>query len=174
MSLTEKIDVLELLIELLKEHDNKLDSLVEKIEIIDQTIRNDPRLSKSLKQHNPKNMETPIAQRILVVDDDENLANSFQLILRSVGYNVDTAYMGLQALDMIDEEKYDLILLDLNLPDIMGSDLAMEIAENHEDIKIVYITGHSSLKPDDEKETLLKPIKPEHLIETTTKNLDIN
>jgi len=171
MSFTAKIDVLELLIELLKEHDNTLDSLIEKMEIIDQTISKDPRLSKSVKQYDPKNIEHSMSQSILVVDDDENLANSFQLILQSIGYNVDTAYSGLQALEMINAEEYDLVLLDLNLPDIMGNDVAMEIEECHEDIRIVYITGYKFLQSDDEKETLIKPIKPEHLLETAKKNL---
>ena len=172
MSFTEKIDVLELLIEILKEHDNALDSLIEKMELIDQTISKDPKLSNSVKHYDPKNIENLSAQSILVVDDDENLANSFQLILQSVGYKVDTAYLGQQALEMFYERGYDLVLLDLNLPDILGNDLAMEIEACQEETRIVYITGYSSLKnANDEKDTLMKPINPEQLVKIAKQKL---
>lgn len=171
MSFTEKIDVLELLIDILKEHDNQLESLIEKMEIIDQTISKDPRLCNSVKQYDSKNLEDVNTRSILIVDDDESLANSFKLILQSVGYNVDVAYLGYQALNMINQKKYDLIILDINLPDIMGYEVATEIDDLHEGTNIIYITGYSSLNNENEKETLIKPIEPEQLLETATKNL---
>ncbi|TRO51286.1 hypothetical protein E2P71_09325, partial [Candidatus Bathyarchaeota archaeon] len=77
MSFTEKIDVLDLLINILREHEEKLDSLVERLEIVSQTIQKDPTLRKSLLEYelgeSAQDME-PGVQNILVVDDDTNLA----------------------------------------------------------------------------------------------------
>ena len=171
MSFTEKIDVLELLINLLKEHEDKLDKIVEKMEIIDQTINKDPRLKKSLKEYTSSTKTDSIYQRILIVDDDKNLANSFKLILESVGYKADTALTGLQALYKINKEEYDLVLLDLNLPDMLGNKVAEEIESSPRHTDIVFITGYSSLSKGNKSEVLMKPIDPEHLLETATKKL---
>lgn len=171
MSFTEKIDVLELLINLLKEHEDKLDTIIEKMEIIDLTINQDPRLRKSLKEYDSSIKTNSMDHSILIVDDDKNLANSFKLILESVGYKVDTAYSGLQALYKINNAEYDLVLLDLNLPDMMGNEIAEEIKEDHRYTDVVFITGYSSLSKDNGTETLMKPIKPEHLLSTAKKKL---
>ena len=168
MSYTEKIDVLELLIDLLGEHENKLDTIIEQMEIIDQTINKDPGLSKTVKEYNSTHEEP--TQSILVVDDDKNLANSFNLVLESVGYKVDVAYTGLQALYKVHKKDYDLVLLDINLPDMMGEKVAAEIEEYTIDTDIVFISGYSESQRDD-KETLMKPIEPEKLIESAAKNL---
>ena len=176
MSFTEKIDVLDLLIGLLRENEEKLDSLIEKMEIIDHTINKDPGLSESLKEYDSSIIPEANGQNILVIDDDRSLANSFKLILERVGYNVDTAFTGLQALNKMNQKSYDLVLLDLNLPDMMGDAVAEKIEENHSHTDIVFITGYSTLKSEvkshlDEKEMMMKPIEPERLLETTMKRL---
>jgi CheY-like chemotaxis protein len=173
MSFTAKIDVLDLLIDLLKEHENKLDTLIEKMEIIDHTINKNPRLRESVKEYNSES-KPQVTQSILVVDDDKNLANSFKLILESVGYNVETAYTGLQALYKVNKEEFDLVLLDLNLPDMMGDRVAEEIKEGSEYTDIVFITGHPSPSHIDENDVMMKPINPEYLLETATNRLTNN
>jgi CheY-like chemotaxis protein len=170
MSFGEKLGVIELLLELMNKHENKLDRLVEQIEIIDQTIIQDPQLTKSIKEYNQETPKETVNKNILVVDDDEKLAHSFKLILETVGYNVDTAHTGQKALDKLKEKQYDLLLLDLNLPDMLGDIVAEEIEDNQYKTDIVFITGYTMLQKD-HKKTLLKPIKPEHLIKTTKKVL---
>jgi len=176
MSFTEKIDVLELLICLLQEHELKLDSLVEKLEIVNQTIKLSPLQVKS-----SINDETNIGyhnyKEILVVDDDENLANTFKLILENAGYQVDIALNGLKAIDMLDIKMYDLAILDLNLPDMLGNEIAEEIESKGINMEFIYITGYSSLKDNyqnnnEVSEILLKPVNPEKLVETTTKYIN--
>jgi CheY-like chemotaxis protein len=178
MAFTEKIYVLELIISLLKENETKLESLIEKMEIIDQTLQKDPIISKTVKEYDSSTHEKSISYNILVVDDDRNLANSFKLILESVGYSVDTAFTGLQALYMVNKQDYDLVLLDLNLPDVMGDEVAEKIEETHGHIDIIFITGHSMLKTEveshlDEKMVLMKPIAPETLLKIATKKIRI-
>ena len=174
MSFTEKIDVLELLINLLKEHDKKLDALIGNMEVIEQTIKQNPILAKPIIEYDGTILEKAY-QKILVVDDDVNLANSFKLILENVGFQVDTAPSGIIALNKLDEKDYDLVLLDLNLPDILGYDVADEIDE---DTEFIYITGDCDLMDEeellDDKELLLKPIDPDMLIEVTSNVLKEN
>ncbi len=177
MSFTNKIDVLDLLINLLREHETKLDSLIEKMETADQTTNKNPKPSETPREYDSSTIAESMSQSILIVDDDKNLANTFKLILETVGYNVDTAFTGLQALYKINRKTYGLVLLDLNLPDVMGVEVAEEIEELCGQTDIVFITGHEMLKSEvetqlDEKEVLMKPIAPEDLLKTTIKRLE--
>ncbi len=65
--------------------------------------------------------------RILVVDDEPNILGTLAPLLRARGYDVFTAMNGRAAMETVDREKPDLIVLDLGLPDIDGVDLCREI-----------------------------------------------
>ena len=67
--------------------------------------------------------------RILLVDDEPNILGTLAPLLRARGYEVFTAMNGRAALETVDREKPDLIVLDLGLPDTDGVDLAREIRE---------------------------------------------
>jgi two-component system KDP operon response regulator KdpE len=67
--------------------------------------------------------------RILVVDDEPNILGTLAPLLRARGYEVFTAMNGRAALEAVEREKPDLIVLDLGLPDTDGVDLAREIRE---------------------------------------------
>ena len=168
MSFTEKIDMLELLINLLSEHDQKLDALIESIEVVEHTIKQNPVLAKPITEYDGTILEKTYKE-ILVVDDDTNLANSFKLILENVGFHVDIAPSGESALSKMGGKKYDLVLLDLNLPGILGYQVADQIGK---DAEFIYITGDSALMDEgllrDDKELLIKPIDPDVLIEVTS------
>ncbi|MCK4438421.1 response regulator, partial [Candidatus Bathyarchaeota archaeon] len=89
----------------------------------------------------------------------------------------DTAITGLQALYKANRKKYDLVILDTNLPDMLGDEVAEKIRENSNDVNIIMITGYSSFKDEvnEEKlgirEVLMKPIPPEDLVKITKKAL---
>ena len=180
MSFTEKIDVLDLLINILREHEEKLDTLVDRLEVVSKTIQHDPTLRKTLLEYEGGETATEEmagVSTILVVDDDKNLANTFKLILQSVGFQVDTAATGLQALYKSNNVKYDLIILDMNLPDMLGDEVAEKLKDQDEDINIIMITGYSSFKDSLDKndlgidEVLMKPVPPEDLVKITKKTL---
>jgi CheY-like chemotaxis protein len=180
MSFTEKIDVLDLLINILREHEEKLDTLVDRLEVVSKTIQHDPTLRKTLLEYEGGEAvteELASVSTILVVDDDKNLANTFKLILQSVGFQVDTAATGLQALYKTNRSKYDLIILDINLPDMLGDEVAEKLKDQDENINIIMITGYSSFKDGLEgndlgiEEVLMKPIPPEELVKITKKTL---
>lgn len=173
MSFTEKIDVLELLLNLLEEHEQELDSLVEKLEIVNQAITQSPLYGNS--QNNESTVfDNELYKNLLIVDDDENLAKTFKLILENAGFNVDIAYRGINAINMINQKLYDLLIIDINLPDMLGYAIVENMEMNGTHTDYILITGYSSLKNDldsqlEYSEVLLKPITPEKLIEVTTK-----
>lgn len=63
---------------------------------------------------------TTQAQRILVVDDQRDIRELTALVLSSAGYQVDTAASGETAITTLDETRYDLVLLDINMPGMDG------------------------------------------------------
>ena len=67
--------------------------------------------------------------RVLVVDDEPNILATLAPLLRARGYEVLTAMSGRAALETVEREKPDLIVLDLGLPDIDGVDVCRTIRE---------------------------------------------
>lgn len=109
-------------------------------------------------------------KRILIVDDDENLVNLFQMILNKEGYLVETATTGLQALEKAKNKDFHLVVLDIKLQDIMGDEIARELKKLNDKISIVLITGYPSFKDCIDaldigiEEILLKPIGTTELL----------
>lgn len=58
---------------------------------------------------------------VLLVEDDVDLSYIIKFNLESAGYNVETAYNGMESMKMVKNSKYDLILLDVLLPDTNGT-----------------------------------------------------
>ncbi len=77
---------------------------------------------------------------ILVVDDERLIVKGLKHSLEQQGYNVLTAYSGVEALDSIRNDKVDFIILDLMLPDIDGMMLCKRIRENY-DMPILMLTA---------------------------------
>jgi signal transduction histidine kinase len=87
----------------------------------------------------------PIAsRRVLVVDDNEDAANTLAMILKLEGHEVDTAYSGIDALAHIDEFRPEVVLLDIGLPGLDGFEVARRIRGNAKNraIRLVAITGY--------------------------------
>ena len=70
-------------------------------------------------------------ERILVVDDEREIAELVGLYLKNEGYRVLTAYDGARALDIVEREELSLAVLDVMLPDIDGFTLCQRIRERH-------------------------------------------
>jgi DNA-binding response OmpR family regulator len=82
--------------------------------------------------------------KILLVDDEENILTIFRLILERSGYAVDIASTAEEALAKVRSNTYQLCLLDLNLPDMHGSELARQIHQIDPGMKKLMVTGDSS------------------------------
>lgn len=77
---------------------------------------------------------------ILIIDDERLIVKGIKSSLEVQGYNVYTAYTGYEALDIINRENIDFIILDLMLPDIDGMMLCKRIRENY-DTPIIMLTA---------------------------------
>ena len=83
---------------------------------------------------------------ILVVDDEPSIVQSMKGLLSDEGFDVLTALNGYEALQMIDNESPDLILLDIWMPGIDGLQTLKEIKNNNPYIQVIIITGHGNIE----------------------------
>lgn len=83
--------------------------------------------------------------RILVVEDEFNLADMIAIKLRKEKYNVDVSLDGEDGLDNALSDIYDLVILDIMLPKINGIEILKEIRNNNIDTKVIMLTAKSSL-----------------------------
>ncbi|HOF73616.1 MAG: response regulator [Pseudomonadota bacterium] len=118
---------------------------------------------------------------VMAIDDDENILSFMQSAFEGLGLNrhcsLKTYSNGLEAVLQIGEEKPDLILLDIVMPNLNGLELAEKIRKMHRDIKIIILTGYPEYLTEDERGKFLdymtKPIDLRKLHETILKALDI-
>jgi two-component system KDP operon response regulator KdpE len=71
-----------------------------------------------------------MSARILIVDDEPNIIGTLSPLLRTRGYDVQAAMTGRAALDVVERDKPDLIILDLGLPDMPGAEVCRLIRRN--------------------------------------------
>jgi excisionase family DNA binding protein len=118
---------------------------------------------------------------VMAIDDDENILTFIQNAFEGLGLNRHCtlkAYAnGLEAVLQIGEEKPDLILLDIVMPNLNGLELAEKIRKMHRDIKIIILTGYPEYLTEDERGKFLdymtKPVDVKKLYDTIVKALDI-
>lgn len=83
---------------------------------------------------------------ILVVDDDEGIREYLKDILTENGYSVRVAADGISALKMIRKSQPDLIILDLNLPDMSGEGVCLEVRKDYPSLHIIMLTAKDDIK----------------------------
>jgi len=82
--------------------------------------------------------------RILLLEDDVNLSDTVKEFLEDEGFEVVCAYDGYEAEEIIYENSFDLLLLDVNVPGIDGFELLKKIRENGNETPAIYITSLNS------------------------------
>jgi DNA-binding NtrC family response regulator len=84
--------------------------------------------------------------KILVVDDEKNIRTVFQKTLEADGHIVDTAANSAEALALAAQKKYKLALLDIQLPDMLGTELLKELKKIQPELISVMVTGDTTLQ----------------------------
>lgn len=84
--------------------------------------------------------------RILVAEDEHRIANSIKKGLEQEYYAVDIAYAGNEAFDLASTEDYDLIILDLMLPEINGLKICRELRKNNIHTPILILTAKGQIQ----------------------------
>lgn len=81
--------------------------------------------------------------RISIVEDNEVLADGIARAFKQDGHGVDELHRGRSAIDFILQEDIDLVILDINLPDISGFEVLREIRRHKKDIPVLMLTARS-------------------------------
>ncbi|MEJ2622774.1 MAG: EAL domain-containing protein [Candidatus Thiodiazotropha sp.] len=116
--------------------------------------------------------------RILIADDEPRARASLKELLRFTGHEVTLAESGREAIELINSNNFDLILLDLNMPDLNGHKVMEHIDQNSIECDIVVISGeatfnHASLAlRKGAKDFLRKPYQPDELLRTIDNTLE--
>jgi DNA-binding NtrC family response regulator len=84
--------------------------------------------------------------RILVIDDDENITKAVASILEDQGYSVDIAGTGTEAIKKTQTYRYDLMLVDIRLPDMEGTEILNKIHDTTPKIRKIIVTGYPTLQ----------------------------
>jgi DNA-binding response OmpR family regulator len=83
--------------------------------------------------------------RILLVEDEHKIASSIKKGLEQEHYAVDVAYTGIAGYDLASSEEYDLIVLDLMLPDMSGIDICVKLREQNVHTPVLILTAKGQL-----------------------------
>ena len=87
-----------------------------------------------------------MSARILIVDDEEIVIRSCMRILDGNGYQIEAGHDGHEALRKVDDSAYDVVILDIMMPDLSGLDVLRRIKETHPEIDVIMITGLSQIE----------------------------
>ncbi len=82
----------------------------------------------------------------MVVDDEPEVCNFFSYLLKRKGHRVVAAYSGSQALDLLKQNRFNVAVVDLKLPDLSGLQLLREIKKAQPACEVIIITGYSTVK----------------------------
>lgn len=93
-----------------------------------------------------------MAKKILIVDDEKDIVEFFGLILGREGFQVSTATNGKDCLRLAAAERPDLILLDINMPEMDGGDVTRNLSDNEKTRKIPVVFLSGMLTQDEERE----------------------
>ena len=83
--------------------------------------------------------------RILIVEDERALCDTIARSLRNLAYSVDCCHDGQEALDLLDVEAFDLVVLDLNLPRIDGMTVLRELRETDCETKVLILSARGEV-----------------------------
>jgi DNA-binding response OmpR family regulator len=122
-----------------------------------------------------------MAHRILVVDDDVLVLEALKELLTSSGYEVRVATRGQEALEILDKERFHLLILDVVMPKMTGFHLCNEVRKRDDEmsaVKIIMLTAKTEARDLQSEEQcgcdlyLTKPIDPAELKELIRNTLE--
>ena len=116
--------------------------------------------------------------KILIVDDEPRMCDSLKVLLGKEGYDIQTRPNGQEALEALIKNDFDVVLLDLVLPDINCAEIMDHINSETPETLVILITGHASIESAVEAlrnrayDYLRKPFEHEELLKTLRNALD--
>jgi len=113
---------------------------------------------------------TAMTPSVLVVEDDKDFQRFLKDLLVKNGYSVQTTDKGITAISVIEKIDPDLVILDLNLPDMHGESVCSEIRREHQNLPIIMLTSKSSVSEKIQglsagaDDYVTKPFEPEEFL----------
>ena len=103
---------------------------------------------------------------ILLVDDDEFILETMAHFLQRRAKHVATAADGSKALELFHAESFDIIISDIEMPEVNGYELYEAVRKESSDIPFIFLSGHTAgdVQEGFEEQTLFKPIDKDDLI----------
>ena len=83
--------------------------------------------------------------KLLIIEDEERMNQLLVKVLRKLGYMTDSAFDGEEAIDLYFENKYDLVILDLNLPKLDGMEVLKVIREDNTHLPVLILSARSEI-----------------------------
>lgn len=113
----------------------------------EEVLRVSVRLDFTAEAKSLKRVEVPNPKaRILAVDDEPVVLDSFRRILVLEGFNVDTVESGPEALGLIQRHDYDFVFTDLKMPEMDGVEVVKSVKHLRPDLDVVVITGYGTIE----------------------------
>jgi DNA-binding NtrC family response regulator len=116
--------------------------------------------------------------RILIVDDEEIVIKSCLRILGGGDYHVEAAHDGREALRKVEENPYDVIILDVRMPSMGGLEVLRRVKEMHPDVDVIMLTGLSQAETVVQarklgaRDFISKPFEPDELKQVVQRALE--
>ena len=85
------------------------------------------------------------AAKILIVDDEARMRDSLDVLLSNEGYNIQTGCNGREAVEYLNKDSYDMVLLDMMMPEMDGRQVMDYIKAQHLEVMVIVMTGHASI-----------------------------
>ena len=85
-------------------------------------------------------------EKVLLVDDEQDFLDVLGERMRARGMNVSTASSAVDAIKMADEDAYDAIVLDLQMPGMDGLEALKALKDKNPDLQIILLTGHATVE----------------------------
>lgn len=109
--------------------------------------------------------------RVLFVDDEDELVSAVVERLEIRGFKALGATSGVEALRKVEEQEFDVVVVDVKMPGLGGLDTIRELKKSHGDLRVILLSGHGSTEDVDEGlrlgafDYLQKPVEIEKLAE---------
>ncbi len=120
------------------------------------------------------------ASKILIVDDDDSIRTACTSLLRLQGFDVFPTDSPTRALQILDNQKFDICFVDFKMPEMNGIEFIKRLKKNHPDIDVVMITGYATIEMAVEAirqgayDYIPKPFKAEKLLAVVDKLVEKN